>query len=59
MRVVYVAGDGPLQGATYALDSRLPINEELDLALPDGPVAVYRVGHECKLWFICLVPQTS
>ena len=56
MRVVYVAGDGPLQGATYALESRLPINEELELPLAEGPRAVYRVGQDCKLWFICLLP---
>lgn len=56
MRVVYVVGDGPLQGATYALDTRLPINEELELATNDGPVAVYRVGQGSQLWFIHLVP---
>lgn len=59
MRVVYVAGDGPLQAASYAMDSRLPINEELELPLEDGPVALYRVGQDCTLWFICLQPQNS
>jgi hypothetical protein len=58
MRVVYVVGDGPLQGATYAVDSRLPINEELELPLSEGPTAVYRVGQDCRLWFIHLLPQT-
>ena len=29
MRVVYKVGDGPLEGATYALESRLAITEEL------------------------------
>ena len=57
MRVVYVVGDGPLQGATYAMDGRLPLNEELELTLREGLKAVYRVGLECKLWFINLVPQ--
>ena len=56
MRVIYVAGDGPLEGATYAVESRLPITEELELRVPNGPVAVYRVGQDCKLWFIHLVP---
>jgi hypothetical protein len=59
MRVVYVVGDGPLQGATYAMDSRLPITEELELPLREGPVAVYRVGQDSTLWFIHLLPQTS
>lgn len=58
MRVVYVVGDGPLEGATYALESRLPITEELELPLQEGPVAVYRVGQDSKLWFIHLLPQT-
>ena len=31
MRVVYVAGDGPLEGASYALEDRLPVTEELEL----------------------------
>ena len=56
MRVVYVAGDGPLEGATYALETRLPVTEELELDTPDGPVAVYRVGQDCKLWFVHLLP---
>jgi hypothetical protein len=59
MRVVYVVGDGPLEGAAYAMDGRVPINEDLELSLPEGQVAVYRVGQESKLWFICLVPTTS
>ena len=59
MRVVYVVGDGPLQGATYVTDGRLPINEDLDLSLKDGEIAVYRVGQGSKLWFICMVPLTS
>jgi hypothetical protein len=59
MRVVYVAEDGPLQGATYALESRLPINEELELTWEDWPVAVYRVGQDSKLWFIHLLPDSS
>ncbi len=58
MRVVYVVGDGPLEGATYALESRLPITEELELPLVEGPIAVYRVGQDSKLWFIHLLPQT-
>ena len=58
MRVVYVAGDGPLQGATYALDGRLPVNEELELSLDGWPDAVYRVGQDCTLWFIHLLPQS-
>lgn len=58
MRVVYVCGDGPLQAATYALDRRLPINEELELSMKDGPTAVYRVGQGCQLWFIHLLPPT-
>ena len=57
MRVVYIAGDGPLEGATYAMDTRLPITEEIELPIPDGPTAVYRVGQDCKLWFIHLLPQ--
>jgi hypothetical protein len=57
MRVVYVAGDGPLEGASYALEDRLPITEELELDTPDGgPIAVYRVGQDCKLWFVHLLP---
>jgi hypothetical protein len=59
MRVVYVVGDGPLQGATYAMDGRLPINEDLELSLTYGEIAVYRVGQGSKLWFICMVPPTS
>jgi len=59
MRVVYVVGDGPLEGATYALESRLPITEELELPLQEGPVAVYRVGQDSKLWFIHLLPPAS
>jgi hypothetical protein len=55
MRVIYMAGDGPLQGWSYSLDSRLPINEEVELDL-DGARAVYRVGQDCKLWFIHLLP---
>ena len=58
MRVVYVVGDGPLQGATYAMDSRLPVTEELELPLREGPVAVNRVGQDSMLWFIHLLPQT-
>lgn len=56
MRVVYVVGDGPLQGATYAMDGRLPINEDLELSLAEGQTALYRVGQGAKLWFICMVP---
>ena len=56
MRVVYIAGDGPLEGATYAMEERLPITEELELPIKDGPTAVYRVGQDCKLWFIHLLP---
>jgi hypothetical protein len=59
MRVVYVVGDGPLQGATYAMDGRMPVSEDLELSLPGGHTAVYRVGQGCKLWFICMVPPTS
>lgn len=59
MRVVYVAGDGPLQGWAYAMDRRLRLNEELELAVRDELLAVYRVGQECKLWFICLLPQPA
>jgi hypothetical protein len=59
MRVVYVVGDGPLEGATYAMDGRLHINEELELPLSEGPTAVYRVGQESKLWFIHLLAPTS
>jgi hypothetical protein len=59
MRVVYVVEDGPLQGATYAMDERLPINEEVELNWEDWPTAVYRVGQDSKLWFIHLIPQTS
>ena len=59
MRVVYVVGDGPLQGATYAMDGRVPINEEVELSLTDGKAAVYRVGQGCQLWFICYVPPAS
>jgi hypothetical protein len=59
MRVVYVAGDGPLEGWAYATDHRLPMNEELELSVRDGFRAVYRVGQGCKLWFICLLPQTT
>jgi hypothetical protein len=59
MRVVYVVGDGPLQGATYAMDGRLPINEDLELSLTEGHTAVYRVGQGAKLWFICMVPPAS
>ena len=57
MRVVYVVGDGPLQGASYALETHLPINEELELPVAEGSTAVYRVGQGSKLWFIHLVPQ--
>lgn len=59
MRVVYVVEDGPLEGATYAVESRLPVTEELELPLREGPVAVYRVGQDSKLWFIHLLPQTG
>ena len=59
MRVVYVVGDGPLEGATYAMDGRLAINEELELSLREGPTAVYRVGQGSILWFIHLLPQPS
>lgn len=58
MRVVYVVGDGPLQGATYAIDGRLPLNTELELNWEDWPTAVYRVGAGCKLWFIHLLPES-
>ena len=58
MRVVYVVEDGPLQGATYALDTRLPINDELELPLEDGQLAVYRACHGSTLWFICLLPAS-
>jgi len=58
MRVVYVVGDGPLQGATYAWDGRLPVNEDLELAV-EGSTAVYRVGQGAKLWFICMVPAST
>lgn len=56
MRVVYVAADGPLEGWAYAMDRRVPVNEEMELALRDGLLAVYRVGHGCKLWFIGVLP---
>ena len=56
MRVAYVAGDGPLQGWAYGVEGRLPLNEELELAVKDGYSAVYRVGQGCKLWFVRLVP---
>lgn len=56
MRVAYTAGDGPLQGWTYAVDGRLHLNEELELAVRDGYSAVYRVGQNCRLWFVRLVP---
>jgi hypothetical protein len=59
VQLVYVAGDGPLQGWAYAMDRRLPINQELELFVRDGYLAVYRVGQDCKLWFIDLLPQTS
>ena len=59
MQVVYVAGDGPLQGWAYAMDHRLQINQELELYVRDGFLAVYRVGQGCKLWFIDLLPQTT
>ena len=58
MRVVYTVGDGPLEGATYALESRLPITEDIELSIPEGPVAVYRVGQDCQLWFVHLLPET-
>ena len=35
-----------------------PVNEELELDIRDGIRAVYRVGQDCKLWFIQLVPET-
>jgi hypothetical protein len=57
MRVVYLAADGPLQGWTYALDTRAPINEEIVLDVDERAVAVYRVGQDCKLWFIHLLPD--
>jgi hypothetical protein len=41
------------------MDSRVPINEELELSLGDGLLAVYRVGQDCNLWFIHLLPQTT
>jgi hypothetical protein len=56
MRSVYVAGDGPLEGASYAVDGKLTLTEELELPIPNGPVAVYRVGQDHKLWFIHLLP---
>jgi hypothetical protein len=56
MRLVYTAGDGPLQGTAYASDARMPLTEEVELPIPNGPIAVYRVGQECKLWFIHLLP---
>jgi hypothetical protein len=59
MRVVYVVGDGPLEGATYAADGRLPLNEDLELAVNDSAHAVYRVGQNAKLWFICMLPPAS
>jgi hypothetical protein len=59
MRVVYSVGDGPLQGATYAMDGRVPINEDVELSLTDGLVARYRVGQGSMLWFICYLPPTS
>lgn|GEM_PF-2193904 len=59
MRVIYVVGDGPLEGATYAVDRRLPVNEELELSLAEGPTAVYRVGQGSKLWFIHLLAYPS
>jgi hypothetical protein len=59
MRLVYVAGDGPLEGATYTVDTRLPVTEELELPIPNGPTAVYRVGQDYKLWFIHLLPRAS
>jgi hypothetical protein len=55
MRVAYVAGDGPLEGWAYAVDGRLRLNDELELAVKDGYTAVYRVGQECKLWYVRLV----
>jgi len=58
MRVVYVVGDGPLQGATYASEGRLPVNEDLELAV-EASTAVYRVGQGAKLWFICMVPSDT
>lgn len=58
MRVAYVAGDGPLEGWAYAMDRRLVLNEELELAVKDGYSAVYRVGQGCKLWFVHLLPPT-
>ena len=59
MRVAYVAGDGPLQGWAYSMDRRLVLNEELELAVRDGYSAVYRVGQNCKLWFVRLLPPPS
>ncbi len=56
--MAYVAGDGPLEGWAYAADRRLPLNEELELSVRDGYSAVYRVGQECKLWFVHLLPPT-
>jgi hypothetical protein len=58
MRVVYDVGDGPLEGATFAFESRLPITEDVELPIPEGPVAVYRVGQDCHLWFVHLLPET-
>lgn len=59
MRVVYVAADGPLQGWAYALDRRVPVNEELELSLHEGLRAVYRVGQGCQLWFIGMAPPAG
>jgi hypothetical protein len=59
MRVAYVAGDGPLQGWAYAVEDRLPLNEELELAVRDGYSAVYRVGQGCQLWFVRLLPPAG
>ena len=42
----------------YALESRLPITEDIELSIPEGPVAVYRVGQDCQLWFVHLLPET-
>ena len=59
MRVAYTAGDGPLEGWAYAMDRRLQLNEELELTVKDGYSAVYRVGQECKIWFVRLLPPAS
>ena len=58
MRVVYTVGDGPLEGATYALERVFRSPRTSSCPSPKARSRCTGSARTAQVWFVHLLPET-